>query len=116
MRILGSIFSFKATDSIAAVGSATVSTLFSPSWWLTKNLLSPYLNLDELLAQGIAPDTLLNASIQLHELGSEVLTQQVMPILLLCIAASLSYLFISCWLGKKAFRLILNQIQAKASA
>lgn len=116
MRILGSIFSFKATEGIAAVGSATLSTLFSPSWWLTKNLLSPYLNMDELLAQGIAPETILNVSIQLHGLGSEVLTQQVMPILLLCMAASLSYLFISCWLGKKAFKLVINQIQAKTSA
>lgn len=116
MKILSSIFSVKTTDGIAAIGSAALSTIFSPSWWLTKSLLAPYLNVDQLMASGLSTESLLKASLDLHGLGSQVLLQQVLPILALCLAASFAYLFLSCWFGKKLFNFAFQRLQVKVSA
>lgn len=116
MKLLTDIFSIRATESIAALGSATLSSVFSPTWWLMKNLLEPYINLDELVAHGLDPDTLFQLVFQFRELGATVLFGQILPGLLVCMAVSVAYLFISAWIGQKALRLVMNRCKSGASA
>lgn len=116
MKIISGIFSLKASDALAAFASTAFSTVFSPGWWLTKSLLAPYFNMDQLLANGLSAESIVKTSLALHGLGSQVLLQQVLPILVFCLIASVGYLFLSCWLGKKMCQLALQRLQANASA
>lgn len=81
-----------------------------------KSMLGPYINLDELIAHGLGVDAAFLLASQFRELGVTVLFGQILPGLLLCMAVSVAYLFISAWLGQKALRLVMNRCKSGASA
>lgn len=117
MKLLTDIFAFRSTENIAALGSATLSTAFSPTWWLLNSFLNPYIKLDELTTDPISLENLPQITVQTYEklqsLGNEVLLGQVLPILIFCLAISLSYLFITGWLGQKAVRMIISHLRSE---
>lgn len=120
MKILTDIFSFRATENLAGLASATISTAFSPTWWLLKSLLSPYLKIDLLTNNSLSmeslPQIILSLSEQMNALSAEVLLSRILPILLLCLAVSCLYMFTTAWLGQKAFRLLVNFVKSKSRA
>jgi hypothetical protein len=111
MKTLIPLFSFRNTDYWAALGALIISTLFSPIGWLLKTVLSPYLDWTDLTTSKLAPtaflQTLFAMFTQLQDLGPAVLLGKLLPLLILCLSASIFYL----WICQKALQSLLKSRQ-----
>ncbi|WP_373532747.1 hypothetical protein [Vampirovibrio sp.] len=110
------VFSFRLSKYGAALGYLVVSTVFSPLGWLLNIALSPYLNEAALrpsvLSPGAFAQVIVAMSQQLRELGPVVLLQEVLPLLVLCLALSVVYGLILGWLFQKAVQHLTNRFSA----
>ncbi len=112
--------SIRASDGIAGSCAALISGLFSavcsPTLWVLKSLLQPYLNLDPILAEGPSLHSVFVINTQLKSLGPQIVAQHILPALLIGLAVSIAYLALSAWVGQKAMRLVLNHFAKPQSA
>jgi hypothetical protein len=111
MKISSDLRAFRPSDYWATVGSLLLFTFFSPTGWLLKTVLSPYLDWNDLTVSKLAPtvfvEALLSLFTQLQDLGPVILLGEILPLLILCFSVSIFYLLIC----QKAIQILLKTCQ-----
>jgi hypothetical protein len=90
-----------------------LGSLFTPTWFLLKTVLSFYLPIDTIFRTGINTATVMEFMTRLEALGPQVLLGQMAPLLLMCQVISFAFLYICGNLGKRAARILTRPRQSE---
>src|SRR5687768_15093511 len=106
IQVLFISFTRAQIETLGRLLAIFLGSFVSPTWFLLKQSLSPYINIDLLMQKDIGLMTFVNLIGQLESFGPRALMYELIPSLFLCTLASLCFFVLCGYIGKYAARYV----------